>query len=91
MWTAIERNDAGVVNHLVEDHEVIARLEQLDVLVVAARDDRGPGVEPEDAPLVHGKILGVCGGSASRVAIGLPRFSGRRPRRNLPVGRIHDE
>jgi hypothetical protein len=91
MWTSIEWDDASVVHHLGVDRDVVARLEQLDVLVVPAGDDRGTGVEPEDAPLLHGKVLGVGGCSASRVALGLSLFSSRRPRRNLPVGRIHDE
>jgi hypothetical protein len=33
MWTSIERDDASLVNHLDINRDVIARLEQLDVLV----------------------------------------------------------
>ena len=91
MWTSIERDDASLVNHLDVHHEVIARLDQLDVLVVAAREDRGPGVEPDDAPLVDGKVFGVFDGFASRAENILSLLSGRRHRRNLPVGRIDDE
>jgi hypothetical protein len=91
MWTSVERDDASLVNHLDMNRDVVARLDQLDVLVVPARDDWGPGVEPDDTPLVNGKVLGVFGGSASRAPNVLSLLSGRRHRRNLPVGRIHDE
>src|SRR3982074_2747776 len=48
--TAIHRNDPRVVNHLVEDHDVLLRLEQLDILVVRCRGHRWPRIESQDAP-----------------------------------------
>src|SRR5262249_32926066 len=40
MWTPIHRHDARVVDLLVQDDEIVARLEELHVLVVARRDRR---------------------------------------------------
>ena len=61
---AVERHDARVVHHLVQDHDVVGRLEDLQVLVVAGRDDRRTGVEPEQAALREPAVLVAVGADA---------------------------
>ncbi|PYR17513.1 MAG: hypothetical protein DMF94_23480 [Acidobacteria bacterium] len=49
MRTAGQADDSGTVDHLVEDHDVVGRLNDLHVVVVRARHHRRSRVEPEDA------------------------------------------
>ena len=59
MRAPVERDDAGVVDHLVEDHHGVGRLEQLHVVVVGARRHRRPAVEAQDAALRERPVLGA--------------------------------
>ena len=45
MRTTIQPDDANVVDHLDEEHDVIAVLEDLNVVVVGAREHRRSGVQ----------------------------------------------
>ena len=76
--TPIHRHDPRVVNHLVQNHDVIARLEELHVVVVDRRDHRWTRGSPENAPLLEREILGRLRGIAS----GAPARA-RRPARGL--------
>ena len=49
MRPPVERYDTRAVHHLVQQHHVVRRLDQLDVLVVAGRCHRGAGIEAEQA------------------------------------------
>ena len=59
-------SDARAVDHLVEDHDVVARLHELHVVVVGARHHRRPRVEAEDAALGERPLLRVVVRAAPR-------------------------
>src|SRR5439155_9215766 len=56
MRTAVQGDDACIVDHLVQERDITRSLEDLHVLVVATRVDRWPSVEPEDAALANRSI-----------------------------------
>ena len=102
MRPSIERHDARAVHHLVQQDDVVRRLDQVDVLVVARGRHRGTGIEAEDAPDRKHARAEVVDESAvcRRVAIdpvaglslGRPlRFGLGRQRRHAPIRRIDDE
>jgi len=76
VWTTVSRDDARVVNHLVQQHDVIRMLNDLDVLVVPARKHLRARIEPHDAAVAHAPILGVIRQGMSTLLL-LP---------NLPLG-----
>ena len=93
MRLAVQRDDANRVHHFGQQDEVPRRLEDLHVLVVAARGDRRPGIEAQDAAVV-----------GAQVRVGLRILHPERTERNLrprlallgelgyaPVRRIDDE
>ena len=85
MRTAAQINNAGAVDHLVEDEDVSRRLDQLDVVVVRARHHRRPGVESEDAALGERTLFGIV----EMVPAFLdPLLRRGRQRRDAAVGRI---
>ena len=57
---AVHRNDARVVNHLHQDHDVAGRLKDLVVVIVEARHHRA-GQAAGDAAFVGAAILGRIG------------------------------
>ena len=57
MGTPVHRHDARIVNHLCENRDRVARLHELDVVVVDAWQERRPRGGPLEAPLVQGQIL----------------------------------
>ena len=65
----VERHDARLVHHLGEDDHVVGRLEELQVLVVAAPGgdghDRRAGVEAEEATLGEPAVLGAVEADAA--------------------------
>ena len=68
VWASVQRDDARVVHHLVEDDDVAGSLDQVHVLVVATREHRRAGIESEEASLGEAAIFwSVDGGSASAV------------------------
>ena len=97
----VHRYDPHVVHHLVEQHHVARRLEDLHVVVVAARQHRRPGAEAEQAPLGHPARLGAVLVEAAHAhphrvaaarAVRLGRRLGRRRQRRQPaVGRVHEQ
>jgi hypothetical protein len=54
------RDDPRVVDHLVHEHDVIGRLQNLHVVVIRPREHRRPGVE-QQAAFAEGTILGAVG------------------------------
>ena len=50
MRAPIKRDDARIVDHLVEDDHGVWGLEELHVVVVCTREHRWSGIESEDAP-----------------------------------------
>ena len=85
MRAAIKRDDPCLVNHLGLKNDVVARLDDLHIVVVRARDHRRPGVEPEEAPVGEAEGLG-------RVeAAGAPAAAPCAAQRDAAVGRIDDE
>ena len=94
----------GVVNHFVQNGDVIGGLEELQVLVVAGRHDRRSGVEAQEAALGQSAILRTVGADAShaeadgarrrdilRVGRSALLRHARLQRRHASVGRIDDE
>ena len=97
MRTVIERDDAGVVNHLVPDGHVTRPLHDLRRVVVDGREDHVREAA-RDAAIVEAHVfvaverpdrIGVGAHTALRTAQPLLPF--RRQRRDLTVGRIGDE
>ena len=66
MRAAVERDDPRLVDHLVEDDDVAARLDDLQVVVVRARNHRRPGVEAENAAVHEAEILGIVEAPGAR-------------------------
>src|SRR4029079_13165197 len=91
VWTTVNRDDPRVVDHLVEDHDVAGRLNDLEGVVVGTGDHRRTRVEAEDASIDQAQIFRVvedAGGRAGRPLRHL-RACGRRAR-NATVGRVDD-
>ena len=84
----VQRDEAGAVDHLVEDQHGVLRLHQLHVVVVGARDHRRPRVEADDAALGERTLFRVVVLAAPRRVARLRR---RRHRRHAAVGRIDDQ
>src|SRR6266849_5935367 len=57
MRTPVHRDDARVMNHLVENHDVVGELDELDVVVVDARQHRRTRDRPQETPLVQAEIF----------------------------------
>src|SRR5206468_885702 len=94
--TPVERDDARVVDGLLEDRHVILRLEDLDVAVVARAEPRGAKA---DAALRQATIFPGVGFTREQVALascapeplGRDLFGCRSQRRYTSVGGIRDE
>ena len=54
---SVKGNDPGVVHHLVDEDDVVARLKELNDVGVCARLHRRARVESKDAALRHVSIL----------------------------------
>src|ERR1700724_113543 len=65
MWSTVERNDAYIVNHFEHNRHVLARLHNLDVVVVAGWKHRRSGAESHNAPLRHTTIFRAVGSRAA--------------------------
>ncbi len=61
MVTTVQRNDPSIVHHLVEDDDVVGRLEDLEVLVVAGGNNRRARVEAHQTPLGKPPVLVAVG------------------------------
>src|SRR2546425_10586481 len=86
MCTAVERDDANIVNHLVENRHISRRLEDLNIIVVSARMDWGTRIEAQDTPLGQPSILGaVCAAPPARSLAPFRRI------RNASIRRIHNQ
>src|SRR5713101_8809974 len=57
--TPAQWHDPGAVDHLVEDHHMVGRLNDLHVVVVRARHHGRSGVEAQDAAFRDGTVLRV--------------------------------
>ncbi len=99
MRTAVERYDARVMDHLVENHHVSRRLEELHEVGVHEGDHGRPGVRPQDAPLEQTAVLRTVGAFRERHSLlertvlgpRVTRRRVRRQRRNPPIRWIHDQ
>ena len=95
MWTPVERHDARVVDLLVQDDEVVARLEELHVLVVARRDGRNhrrTRIPAQDASVPDAAVFRPVRQSRDPRNVGNGSLATeRRKGRHLSVCRIHDE
>src|SRR5204862_7509641 len=88
---AVERDDPRVVHHFRADDEVIRRLEDLQVVVVAAWNNGRAGIEADDAPVPDGQIFRV-GGDVPRLGERILEFlPSRRQRWNSSVPWIDDD
>ena len=98
---AVERGHADVVVHLDQQRDGVRGLEDLHVVVVAARQQRRPCTEPEQAALGEAPLLGTGravapDADADRLPVPgqprlLARFRLRRQGRNPPVRRVDDQ
>src|SRR5690348_8650487 len=91
--TAVERDDAGVVNHLIEDDDGIRRLNDLVAVVVGAGQHGRTGGGPVQAALGKAAVFGAIG-RMHPLVFGARRHLGltvRRERRNAAVRRIDDQ
>ena len=96
-----ERHDAHVVVHLEQQDDRVGRLEDLDVVVVAARQHRRSRAEPQQAALGDPALLGAgrpvaADPDADRLPVPgetrlLARFRLGRQRRDPAVRRIDDQ
>ena len=87
--TAVERDDPRVVNHLLLDRDVLRRLHDQEVVVVAAGQLRHAA---RDTALGKVALLGVVVAIvAARGASLAPPLAFRRERRHPAVRRIDDE
>src|SRR5262249_37741789 len=92
MRTPVHRDDACVMDHLVEKHHVSRPLEKLNILVVSTRNHRRSGIEPQYATLAHASVLPAEPAPARGLdAGGQPLLSIRREGRKFPVWRIHNQ
>src|SRR5579859_6801877 len=98
VWTPIQRDDASAVDHFIENHDGSGSLEQLNIIVVGARNHRRPGVEAHETTLLERAIFPRIGGRMSELVIALrSRTKVRfllplwRPSGKAAVGRIHDQ
>ena len=92
MRAPVQRDDARVVDHLVEDDHVVGCLEQLHVVVVGARRHRWPRVEAEQAALRDTAILGAMRMPSLQDSLQFPAGFDLRPYgRNAPIWRIDDK
>ena len=90
--TAVERDDARVVHHLVHNHDVVRRLQDQHVVVVRAGHHRRTGVEPQETPVGQAAVGVGVGESVSDVGRPDPRLGLKR----LAVGDatvrgVHDQ
>ena len=47
------------MHHLIQNHDMVGSLENLDVLIVATGHNRRTGIEPQQTPLGEPAILGT--------------------------------
>ena len=93
MWAVVQRDDAGLVDHLVHDRHVALRLNDAMAVAVDLRRQRTDNAEA-DAAVVEREILRAV---ERAVAVGAARRQGalalglRRERRQLAVGRLDDQ
>src|SRR6185436_18873618 len=66
---AVEGNDASVMDHLVQYHEVLRSLEDLHIGIVAATYHRRPGVEANDATVPNRGIFRTGGSRRFRCEV----------------------
>ena len=91
MLPTVQRNHAGVVDHLGQDGDVVARLEKLQVVVVPARQYGRTGVESQNASVPGGQRFRTVREVPHGGAIVFPFLGGGRQGRNPTVGRVNDE
>jgi len=88
MRTSVEWDDACIVSHLMDEHDVTRSLHNLYVVVVGAGH---PGEIACDAPVPQTELLGVGGAVPSATSASTAHPSRLREWRNPPVRGIHDE
>src|ERR1700686_4302913 len=57
MRTPIHRDDASAVDHFIENHHGSGSLEQLNIIVVGARNHGWPGIEAHETTLLQRAIF----------------------------------
>ena len=57
MRAPVQRNDASIVDHLVENHHASRSLEKVNIIVVGRRIHWRSRVEPQDTTLGHTSVL----------------------------------
>ena len=89
---SVEGDDAGVVHHLVEDHDVAGSLCDEHVVVVRSRGHRRPRVEAEDATVRQAAVGVVVGEAVAQVqpVEGAGAAALLAPRQ-AAVGRVDDQ
>ena len=70
-----DRDDARVVHHLGQDHEVLGRLHDLQVVVVGARVHRRAGVKAHKTSVGEGPVLVIVGQRRAQVTARSARSS----------------
>ena len=98
MWTVVQRNDPGAMDHLGRDDHISGTLKDVEVVVVDRRQIRRR-VGPDDAPHRQRHIPIAFGKARVETRVGrgargpelLPFRRKGNERRNSAVGRIHDE
>ena len=90
MWTSVERDEPHVVDHLLADGHLVARLKNLEVAVVAGAQ---PGHAERHAAVTERQILRAVGRMQPPVfrVRSLSLFRLGRQLRNSSIGRIGDE
>jgi hypothetical protein len=90
--TAVERDDACVVHHLVHDHHVVRRLQNQHVVVVRAGHHRRTGIESQETSVGQAAIGVGVGESVADVRPPDPRLGLKRLAVGDPTVRgIHDQ
>ena len=96
MWTAVQGNHSGIVNHFAFNHHVIGGLHDLDVVVIERGQHRCAGRSTADhrqTALAVTKILRVLRVVCVEVfgPFDQQPLRVRRQRRNSSVGRINNQ
>src|ERR1700740_2087991 len=69
--TPIQRDNASAVDHFVENHHISWSLEELNIIVVGARNHGRPGIETDETTLLQRPILPRIGRRMSKLVIAL--------------------
>ena len=88
----VERDDAGVVHHLVQNRDIPRSLHDQHIVVVGARRHGRSGVEPHQAPVGQTAVRVVVREAVAQVQpLHAPRLGGLSLPRDTSLGGVDDQ